>query len=182
MLVGGRSFRMGRDKARLPFKTHLLVEEVAARVGSVSQSVALVGGSQRYRDLSFDFLYDLRPGSGPLAGIETALASGRGELNLIVACDMPDVRVEWLQRLVATATELGSNCVVCRDSTGSIHPLCGIWRRACLSRVSSALDRRRLRARDLVEELGAAYLPVDQSIDNLNTPAEWQTWCSRNNL
>ena len=77
VLVGGRSLRMGRDKARLPINSHLLVEDVAAKVGFVSQSVALVGELQHYRDVPFDFVNDLRPSLGPLAGIEAALASGR---------------------------------------------------------------------------------------------------------
>jgi molybdenum cofactor guanylyltransferase len=181
VLVGGRSRRMGRDKARLPVKSHLLVEDVAGKVGFVAQSVALVGGLQRYSDLPFEFLEDLRPSLGPLAGVETALASGRGELNLIVACDMPNIQVDWLRRLVDGALELNSDCVVCRDSNGSIHPLCGVWRQRCLPRVSSALEGGRLRMLDLVAELNAVYLPIGELIRNLNTPDEWETWCHQAN-
>lgn len=182
VLVGGRSSRMGHDKARLPMNSHLLVEDVAAKVGFVSQSVALVGELQKYPDLSFDFVNDLRPSLGPLAGIESALASGRGELNLILACDMPNLRVEWLQDLVTRAVEINSDCVVCRDSGGTIHPLCGVWRQRCLPRVSIALDRGRLRALDLVQELKTVYLTVGEFIHNVNTPDEWKAWCSRSTM
>jgi molybdopterin-guanine dinucleotide biosynthesis protein A len=181
VLVGGRSLRMGRDKAKLPLNSNLLVEDVTAKIRVVAESVALVGASQRYHDLPFECLDDLRPGLGPLAGVQTALASGRGELNLIVACDMPNIQVEWLQNLVAKAIELDSDCVVCKDSRGSIHPLCGVWKQTCLPRVSSALARRRLRLRDLVEELNAVYLPVGELIHNVNTPDEWETWCNQSN-
>src|SRR6185437_7990145 len=125
VLVGGRSLRMGRDKARLPLKSSLLIEDVTAKLGFVAQNVALVGESQRYRDLPFECLDDLRPGLGPLAGIETALASGRGELNLIVACDMPNIQIDWLRGLVRRAMNHESDCVVCRDTSGGVHPLCG---------------------------------------------------------
>ncbi len=181
VLVGGLSSRMGRDKARLPLNSHLLVEDVAAKVALVAQNVALVGGLQRYSDLPFQFLADLRPSLGPLAGVETALASRRGELNLIVACDMPNIQVEWLRTLVARASELDTDCVVCRDSKGSIHPLCGVWRQSCLPRVTNALDRGRLRMLDMVEELNAVYLPVGEFIHNLNTPDQWEIWCNQAN-
>ncbi len=181
VLVGGRSFRMGRDKARLPLKSHLLVEDVAAKVAFVAQNVALIGGLERYCDLPFECLDDLRPSLGPLAGVETALASQRGELNLIVACDMPNIRVEWLQRLLARAIEGNGDCVVCQDSSGSIHPLCGVWSQRCLPRVTAALDRGRLRALDLIQELKAVYLPVGEFIHNLNTPDDWETWCNQTN-
>jgi molybdopterin-guanine dinucleotide biosynthesis protein A len=182
VLVGGHSFRMGRDKARLPLNSRLLVEDVAAKVCFVAQNLALVGGLQRYSDLPFEFLKDLQPSLGPLAGIETALASGRGELNLIVACDIPNLQVEWLRNLIARAIELNSDCVVCKDSTGSIHPLCGIWRQRCLPRVSNALKRGHLRVLDLLKELNAVYLPVGEFIHNLNTPDEWETWCNQSNM
>jgi molybdopterin-guanine dinucleotide biosynthesis protein A len=170
---------MGRDKARLPLKSSLLIEDVTAKLGFVAQNVALIGESQRYRDLPFECLDDLRPGLGPLAGIETALASGRGELNLIVACDMPNIQIDWLRDLVRRAMNHESDCVVCRDTSGAVHPLCGIWRRTCLPRVSSALERGRLRVLELLQELNAVYLPVGASIHNVNTPEEWETWCHR---
>jgi molybdopterin-guanine dinucleotide biosynthesis protein A len=162
--------------------SHSLVEDVAAKVGFVSQSLALVGGLQHYRDLPFDFVNDLRPSLGPLAGIEAALASGRGELSLIVACDMPNLQVKWLQDLITTAIKFESDCVVCRDSDGAIHPLCGAWRRNSLAGVRNALDRGRLRALDLVQKLKAVYLPVGESIHNVNTPDEWEAWCSRSTV
>ena len=182
VLVGGRSLRMGRDKARLPMNLHSLVEDVAAKVGFVSQSVALVGGLQNYRDLPFDFVNDLRPSLGPLAGIEAALASGRGELSLIVACDMPNLQVKWLQDLITTAIKFNSDCVVCRDSGGAIHPLCGAWRQNSLAGVRNALERGQFRVLDLVKELKAVYLPISEFIQNVNTPDEWESWCRRSTM
>src|SRR4051794_11037884 len=99
VLVGGHSSRMGCDKALLPLKSGLLIQEVTAKVTAAAGTVALVGEPERYRDLGLDCLPDLRSGMGPLAGIEAALESGRGELNLIVACDMPSLDTDWLCRL-----------------------------------------------------------------------------------
>jgi molybdenum cofactor guanylyltransferase len=79
VLVGGDSSRMGRDKALLPLKSGLLIHELAGKVADASGTAALIGEPARYRHLEIDCLADLRPGMGPLAGIETALESGRGE-------------------------------------------------------------------------------------------------------
>ena len=87
---------MGRDKALLPLRSDPLVKRIASEVAEAAGSVALVGEPQRYRHLGFTCLPDLSPGAGPLGGIETALESGRGEWNLIVACDMPDLERNWL--------------------------------------------------------------------------------------
>jgi molybdopterin-guanine dinucleotide biosynthesis protein A len=176
VLVGGRSSRMGRDKARLPVESRLLVEDVAAKVRFLTCNVALIGEMQRYRDLPFECFDDLRPCQGPLAGIETALAAGRGEWNLIVACDMPNLQTEWLAALIAETRKTEYDCIVLKDTKGKIHPLCGIWRAACLPIVRRALDAHRLKVMDLLAELATAYVPVNTTIENVNTPEDWDRW------
>lgn len=176
VLVGGRSSRMGQDKALLQWNSHLLVEEVAARVRDVAGNVALVGAPERYRELGFECVPDLRPGLGPLAGIEAALASGRGELNLIVACDMPGIETRWLRTLLECAEQSVALCTVLRDSAGIVHPLCAVYRRACLPSVRRFLDAHRLRAQDAIRELDAAIVEVDAELRNVNTREEWDAW------
>jgi molybdenum cofactor guanylyltransferase len=176
VLVGGSSSRMGRDKARLTIESRLLVEDVAAKVACAAQRVALVGAAERYRDLGMECLSDLRPSLGPLAGIEAALNARQGTLNLIVACDMPNLRVEWLNALVAKAEERKALCVVCQDVNRAIHPLCSVWSEHCLPDVRKALEERRLRVLDLIKELHAEYVAVNDHIRNINTPADWENW------
>ena len=179
VLVGGRSSRMGRDKALLRWNSHALVEDVAAMVRSVAGNVALVGMPERYGSLGLECLPDVRPGLGPLAGIEAALASGRAELNLIAACDMPGIEAMWLRRLVREAGESGALCTMIRDVEGRVHPLCGVYRSECLPAVRRALDERRLRLQDVTEELRAAILDIGSPLINLNTPQEWMAWQRR---
>jgi len=170
---------MGRDKARLSLEPHLLVEDVAAKVGCIAESVALVGESRFYSDLEIECLDDLRRDCGPLAGIETALASGRGDLNLIVACDMPGIRLEWLKQLVTEASQEESDCIVCRDATGAIHPLCSVWKKSCLPQLRQALDEGRWRVLELIRELNATSISISEAIPNVNTPEEWIAWQTR---
>jgi molybdopterin-guanine dinucleotide biosynthesis protein A len=179
VLVGGESSRMGQNKARLRIGSELLVEKVAASVAEASDRVALVGKPECYADLGYECLADLRPGLGPMAGLETALASGRAELNLIVACDMPGLRTEWLKELLATAQRTGARCVVARDAGGTRHPLCAIYRSGCLPLVREALDAGRLRLLDLARTLNASEVQVDAVIGNLNTPEQLANWRAR---
>jgi molybdopterin-guanine dinucleotide biosynthesis protein A len=176
VLVGGQSARMGQDKALLPWNSHALVEEVAARVRDVAGNVALVGAPERYAKLGFECLPDLREGMGPLAGIEAALASGRAEVNLITACDLPGIESEWLWALMRAATESGALCTVLRDSEGFLHPLCGVYRGGCLPIVRRLLDRNRLKVLEAIRELGASTVDIDAPLANVNTREEWAAW------
>ena len=176
VLVGGRSSRMRRDKALLPCNSRFMVEHVADQVVYAVGNVALVGNPERYKALRIDCLSDLRPGLGPLAGIEAALVSKRGRLNLIVACDMPGLERTLLLKLLQRAEMNEAQCVVARDEAGLIHPLCAVYSDSCLPAVRRALDAHRLKVLDVIEELRAVPMDVGRQISNVNTPEEWDTW------
>jgi len=179
VLVGGRSSRMGRDKARLVVAGQLLVERVARSVSAVSEETFLVGPSHLYRDLQWPCLDDERPSLGPLSGIETALASAKGDLNLILACDMPDVTPTLLNELIAEAHASRSSCVVCRDAAGIVQPLCGVWTAGSLPAVRRALGLGRLSVQKLITEIAAVSIDSIEILSNVNTPAEWDAWQQR---
>lgn len=170
---------MGQDKALLSSGPKLLVTAVAQQVADAAGSVALVGGRDRYLYLGFDCLEDQRANLGPLAGIEAALASRRGELNLIIACDMPGLSGTLLRTLLGRAHEVDSLCVAARDASGITHPLCAVYRSGCLPVVRKALDDGRLKLMNLLEELGAESIETGGTIWNVNTPQEWNAWRER---
>lgn len=176
VLVGGQSSRMGRDKARLPVGSHLLVENVARKVAKVAENVSLVGDPARYADLPFACIRDLHPGLGPISGIEAALHASQAELNIIVACDMPGMEAKWLADLVAAAEACSNAAVVARDAGGVLHPLCAVYRRACIAAVRDAVAAGRLKLTDLLREIECATVDLPVAVTNVNTPEEWQRW------
>jgi molybdopterin-guanine dinucleotide biosynthesis protein A len=180
VLVGGRSSRMGLNKARLPVDSHLvLVESVANKVANIAGNVALIGDPAAYIDLAFECIPDLRRGLGPLAGIEAALALERGQLNVIVACDMPGLKSEWLARLLAAADASDRLCFAAEDLSGRVHPLCAVYRAGCLPVVRRALDSGHLRLLEVIDILQSEIVKLDDIIDNVNTPDEWNSWLAR---
>lgn len=167
---------MGRDKALLCRGSRPLIEGVAASLLALTESVALVGPLERYGGLGFDCLPDLRSGCGPLGGIEAALAAGRCEYNLIVACDMPGICAAWARCLLAKSKETGALCVAARDAAGRVHPLFAVYRTACLPVVRAMLDSGKLKLQWLLEELNAITIDIGGMLWNLNTVEEWEAW------
>src|ERR1700678_91181 len=111
VLVGGRSSRMGRDKAPLPFRGGALAQSVAQAVSEAAGSAILVGDPVRYAGLGYAAIADLYPGEGPLGGILTALLNTSADWNLITACDMPQLDPEALRGLLKTAAESGADAL-----------------------------------------------------------------------
>jgi len=176
VLAGGRSSRMGRNKARLRVGSRLLVELVASQVAQVADSVTLIGRPEDFSDLAFPCLADLHPGLGPLAGLEAALASSGAEFNVVTSCDIPGIQADDLRRLLAICRQTQSRCALARDPSGRKHPLYAVYHQECLPVVKAALDAGRLRLLDLVEELRAVEVPIDSVLRNLNTPEDWAAW------
>jgi molybdopterin-guanine dinucleotide biosynthesis protein A len=176
VLTGGRSSRMGRDKALLPIEGSLLVERTAEVVRAAAGSVTLIGAPGRYAQLGFTVLPDLVDGGGPICGLLTALKATRADWNLVVACDMPRLTAGFLSDLLAAAKQLGCACLAPQTSSG-VHPLCAVYHRRSVDTVEFAIQHKSFKMHDLLKSLGAVSWPVSDAslLENVNTPLEWGT-------
>ena len=175
VLVGGKSSRMGRDKALLPFRGGALVEHVARAVAAAAGTVTLVGPHGPYAHLGFPILADRHPGLGPLGAIETALTATSAEWNLVVACDMPEVTVPMLTKLIEDAEASGADCFLPVGPAGLPEPLCAVYHRRCLAAIDAALQSgvRKVTAALAGLRVAGCSLPESTGFQNVNTPLEW---------
>lgn len=175
VLAGGRSSRMGHDKALLPFKGRTLVEYIAAEVCAAAGNVTLVADPSRYANFGYPVIQDVIPGCGPLSGIHTALNASHAEWNLIVACDMPEVKAEFLCLIMERAEAGNADAVLPASPTGLPEPLCAAYRRRAAGAIAAALKRGVRKVTGGLEGLAIDIWRVDESryFHNLNTPQEW---------
>ena len=105
ILAGGASSRMGRDKARLPVGSHLLIDVVLRRLRPRVDRLLVIGNAENVRELRYlpvdAVLTDVRPARGPLMGLYTGLMHSETDWNLCVPCDMPWIDDRLLARLLA---------------------------------------------------------------------------------
>lgn len=183
VLTGGRSSRMGRDKALLPFGDRSLAAWMAKVVQKVCGEVSLVGSRAKYSGLGFPVVEDIFIDSGPLAGIHAALVHSDTPFSLIVGCDMPNLSPDFLDRLLEIALEGDSDAVVPESEAFGYEPLCAVYSRNCLPRIEEALrneERKvssifsRLRVRPVMCREWQAYDPLGKLFQNLNTPEDYE--------
>ena len=176
VLAGGRSARMGRNKALLPYSDTFLVLFIARAVRAAAGSAVLVGPPDQLAGLGLTVVPDLRPGQGPLAGVEAALASTDAEWALIVACDMPRLSPRLLAGLVSAARSSEADAIVAASGRGP-EPMCAVWRRRkVLPEVRLALDQGRRKLHDLLSRLHVEQWRSAGGdwFENINTPADWR--------
>jgi molybdopterin-guanine dinucleotide biosynthesis protein A len=180
ILAGGKSSRMGNDKAFLEFGGRTLLAHMLQAAASVSGSVRIVGPAGKFAGWG-EVIEDLVPESGPLGGIHAALSATSSELNLMLAVDLPFVEPGFLTYLIGRAVHSQAMAVVPR-SGGRLHPLCAVYRRSFRERAHRALAAGRNQIIPLldpgdtliVEEAELARLSFPTGMfDNLNTPEEY---------
>lgn len=142
VLCGGRSSRMGRDKATMVVDGRPLAVTVGAalRRAGAAEVVAIGGDSAALSALGLDARADLWPGEGPLGGVVTALAETTHTLVVVLACDLPDAHEREIHRLVAAAREPGTDLAV-TTVAGRPQWVHAAWNRSVAARLRTAFDR-----------------------------------------
>jgi molybdopterin-guanine dinucleotide biosynthesis protein A len=126
ILAGGKSSRMGADKALLDFRGRTLLQRAVDLLREVSLDFAIVGDPAKYASYG-TIVQDLFLGCGPLAGIHAALQDSAAELNFALAVDLPFVSSELVQFLFDVAENCDATAIVPRTGRGW-QPLCAVYR------------------------------------------------------
>lgn len=156
ILAGGRSRRMGRDKARTPWNNGTLLSHAVEDVSRVATRVFVVGALD-FEDPPVSVLADSVSGGGPLGGIHAALRHSETDWNLMVAVDVPLVTAGLLG-FVAGFCPSNAKLVVVPKIGGKLQPLCAAYHRALLPQVENALDSGQLSIHRLLEGVGAGIV------------------------
>jgi len=121
VLAGGKSTRMGQDKAGLQLNGRTLLEHALGALRSVCRDVAILGNHDLYGQLApvYD---DLFPGCGPLGGIHAALTNSQTEYNLIIAVDTPFLVPAFLAYLAQRALATGAQPAPCEPCIAGAGP------------------------------------------------------------
>jgi molybdopterin-guanine dinucleotide biosynthesis protein A len=180
-VAGGRSSRMGRDKATLPWGDGDLLDHALRRLRGVTPDVrVLCGPARAYEDRGVPVLTDALADIGTLAALVAALrALPAGGTAVLLAVDLPLVTVPLL-RHVAVASH-GFDAAV-PLSTHGVEPLCAAYGAACLPAIEREIAGGNYRLTGFwsgarVREVGIAELAtlgdVGEMFLNANTPADY---------
>lgn len=180
VLAGGKSTRMGQDKAFLQLGETSLLERALDLAKAVTEDVRILGDPAKFT-IYGTAVKDIYADRGPLGGIHAALTQTSTDFNLLIAVDTPFVEKRFLDFLISEARS--SDAVVTMPWTrGYLHPLCAIYRREFAAVSEKALIRGQNKIDTLfagvqtrvIEEQEMVHLGFDLDMfRNVNTPKEW---------
>jgi molybdopterin-guanine dinucleotide biosynthesis protein A len=139
VLAGGRSTRMGQDKALISLAGRSLLDLALDKL----RALPLAGAPRivaARSDLSAHaaVIGDLHPGCGPLSGIEAALAASGQPLNVVLPVDIPLLPPLFLLWMLERAAITGALVTVPRFN-GRPQPLCAVYHRDLLGHITASL-------------------------------------------
>ena len=155
VVAGGRSSRMGRDKASLVLAGESLLARAVRALSGVCSSV-VVSGSVAATALGLPVLADAVPGLGPLGGIVTVLRFAKQEgaaWVMFLPVDMPLLPISLLPVLLERWSEAGRRGarVCCAETDGILQPLISLLHVDTASALEDRLGRGDLRVRPGLE-------------------------------
>ena len=189
ILAGGRSTRMGTNKAllRLSPGGDTVIERVVSRLGEagLAPDLLITNTPLEYAFLGLPMVPDDVPGAGPLGGILTALNHSTCERVLVVACDMPMLNPMLLRYMASLPNDYDAliprrTGVSERERLETLH---AIYSRRCIGPIGERIRAGELKVAALAEDIRVRYLdeeemrrydPGLQSFRNVNTPEDWE--------
>jgi molybdopterin-guanine dinucleotide biosynthesis protein A len=181
VLAGGKSSRMGSDKAFLRIGDETLLANAMKVAGVVAKEVRIVGDTAKFAAFG-QVLEDVYRDRGPLGGIHGALSSSMTQLNLMLAVDLPFVIAKFLEYLLLRARESGAMVTLPR-ADGGLQPLCGVYRRGFADVAERSLRDGKNKIDPLFKRVETCVIAEDEllragfSVEmfrNLNTPEEFE--------
>lgn len=187
IVCGGRSKRMGRDKATLPFGREVLLQRIVRTLGQIiapAQMVVVAAESQTLPSLDPEIriVTDRNPDRGPLEALSVGLAELGPEIDaaFVTGCDFPLLTTPFVLRLF----DLLGYAEIAVPNDGNLrHCLTAVYRPQVLPAIERLLLANRLKVQELLEQCDCREVslgelrdvdPLLHSLLNINTPEQYE--------
>ncbi len=189
ILAGGKSSRMGRNKALLDFGGETLIGRLYRILTEAFDEVFISANDPKaYRFLGAPIVRDVFADGSSLAGIHAGLLRSRAEHCFFAACDMPFLNIELVRYLGRVTDDYD---VVIPESESGLEPLHAFYSRRCVPYIEDQLQRRNLKVIDFFERVKVRkvtrgevreYDPEELSYFNINTSEKYESAKARMNF
>lgn len=184
ILAGGRSTRMGENKALLKIDNLTVIERVRNFMQSLFTKVILITNSPAaYNFLGLDTYEDIYKKMGPLAGIHSGLLNSATEKNFILSCDLLLMKKEIVDYIINYET---TQPITVSKAEGYIQTLAAVYQKRCIGFAEKILyDNHKLvnekNVLTLIKEAGAEIISIENHTAynkndflNMNSKTDYQ--------
>ncbi|MEZ4917235.1 MAG: molybdenum cofactor guanylyltransferase [Chitinophagales bacterium] len=178
ILAGGKSSRMGTNKALIPINNVPMIEQIINTLNFICDDIIVIANNDLPIKGNFKIQKDIIENCGPMGGIHAGLNASSSFKNIIVSCDAPYTNLKALQCLIDYTKN--SNCTLF-EHENKMHPLPGCYTTNCLPTITENLTQNKLKLRETVTSLNPKMINIEKllfkkdylkALININTPED----------
>ena len=172
ILAGGKSSRMGRDKAFIPFQGKKMIQYSIDAMKEVCPDILICANDPSYELFGYPVVGDNFKNIGPLGGLEAALSVSKTEINLFAPCDSPYLKPGLFIEILKRCEDY--DAVVPKLDGGFIQPLAGYYSRKILPEIRQRIRVGDCKMQNLLRTVKTGYIPVKDydMFRNMNRPGD----------
>lgn len=174
LFAGGKSSRMGKDKALLPFDGYNSMSAYQyEKLKRIFEHVYLSTKEKKF-DFNAPLIIDRHEVHSPLAGLVSVFETLDTDAVFVLSVDMPFIGEEEITPVIEASK--GAEDAVIAQSPEGTEPLCGLYRRTILPMAQEQLAKNHHRLMTLLENADTTFVPFGeaQAFMNLNRPEDYE--------
>lgn len=177
VLAGGKSSRMGTNKAELLYEGRTFLENLIEKVKKLGIEKIYLSGYQK-DGANLQVVYDIYPEIGPLGGIHAGLMAVKTPYCMVLPVDVPQIPEDFLEGLLKFHEQdvINKEKPVLAEREGFVEPLIGIYPVSMVSYIEERIAAQRLSVFRMIQEWGCVAFKTDiseEKIANINTREDY---------
>lgn len=180
ILAGGKSSRMGADKALLEFEGKNFIRIIADELSFFEEKIIARGNNSSLSELEgnlWKIIPDEYPDHGPIGGLHAALKECESEAMFCVSCDIPLMKGELAGKMCDAMGD-DIDAVIAVTDDGKIHPLCGVYQKELYHLMKEHILQDNNRLMSVLKKSRVKYVDLDvatsKQLTNVNTRSEYE--------
>ena len=174
ILAGGKSSRMGRDKALLKFKNKTFVEIIYDNLKDICSEVIISSNNPKVKIAGVKTVEDDIKDIGPMGGLFTCLKLSKTELSIVVSVDTPFVTKKTISKIALHSDGYDITFV---KQNNKAHPLIGIYRKNIIELLKSEIDSEKYKVMQMIKKSNHQIITINDNFKdeffNINTPEDF---------
>ncbi|MEQ8221584.1 MAG: molybdenum cofactor guanylyltransferase [Candidatus Eremiobacterota bacterium] len=177
VLAGGKSNRMGTDKALLPIRGTTLIETIINQIKDLFSEIIISASEKgKYEFLNYRVITDERQGEGPLMAILSCLRASKNRINFVTACDTPDMNIDFLKKLLYEGKTF--DIAVPKYKDGRYEALLAVYTKNIIPVIEEELQKKSRKISRIFSKCKMKYIEMDNETwyKNLNTMEDYSSY------
>lgn len=170
ILTGGKSSRMGKDKALLPIENTTFVSKIIHTIRPFTNQIFVVSNHQIHDQFNVERIEDCIADFGPVAAIYSGLKASKTQYNLIISCDSPLIDANVIDLLIQDP----KSDLVMFQVQNRLNPINALYHQNCLPYFENAISKQQAKLMTVIEQINHtiidAPVTIHQQLSNFNCP------------